>query len=125
VDEIQFTEALEDCALSQRGMTREDEIIEEATKWVADLVNPRTRDTCYFRMVEVYCMVKDLVAQVVSATKRKHSELIHIIHILEGKFELLCLGSTCIKFLCESRERPKLAINMEEDKQSNLRPGSL
>jgi hypothetical protein len=57
-DEIWSVEALEDHVLSQRRVTREEDIIEEATKWVADPVNPRTRDTRYFRMVEAYWMVK-------------------------------------------------------------------
>jgi hypothetical protein len=44
-------------------VTREVEIIKEVFKWVADPLNPRTRDTRYFRMVEAYRMVKTLVVQ--------------------------------------------------------------
>jgi hypothetical protein len=41
MDEIRSTDAIEDRVLAQRRMTREDEIIKEVTKWVADPVNPQ------------------------------------------------------------------------------------
>jgi hypothetical protein len=76
----------------------EEDIIKEATKWVVDLVHPRTRDMRYFRMVEMYWLVKALVGQAISKTKREHGELLHAIHVLEGKFKLYCWAQHGIKF---------------------------
>jgi hypothetical protein len=44
-DKIWSVESIEDRVLSQQRVTREGEVIKEETKWVADPVNLRTRDT--------------------------------------------------------------------------------
>jgi len=67
-------------------------------KWVADPVNPQTRDTWYLRMVVAYWMVKELVAQAVSETRREYVKLLQAIHIMEGKFELFYRAQHGIKF---------------------------
>jgi hypothetical protein len=43
-------------------------------------------------------MVKALVAQDVSKTRREQTKLLHAIHILEGKFELCCRAQHGINF---------------------------
>jgi hypothetical protein len=69
MEEIQAGNTIEEKVLYRRRKTREDEIIQEASRWVVDPGNPRTKDTNYFRMVESYWMNKSLVAQEVNETR--------------------------------------------------------
>lgn len=63
-----------------------------------DPVYSKTKDTKYFKIVETYWTVKAMLGQALELTTEEKRDILHTIHIFEGKFELLCLSKFRIRF---------------------------
>jgi hypothetical protein len=73
----------------RREMT-DKEVLDKVEDWVEDPFYSKMRETEYFKSVETCWIVKAIAGQTLHMTKREQSNLLHAIHILEGKFELFC-----------------------------------
>jgi hypothetical protein len=83
-------EEVEERVQSSEANMYDREMLEEVEDWVEDPFYSKTRETKYFKIVEIYWIVKAMVGQALHKSRREQVDLLHAIHILEGKFELFC-----------------------------------
>jgi hypothetical protein len=63
-------------------------------------------------------MTKALVAQAVNETRYQNSEILHVIHILEGKFELFFKARHGINFRVNQSEQHPVQLEKGSDFES-------
>ena len=64
--------------------------MKEVKGWTTDQNHYHTRDTKFFKIDEIYFLLKTLIAQDLEKNKEEKQDILHTIIIFEGKFEAIC-----------------------------------
>lgn len=74
----------------KRQKLSKDDLEAKFKEWVPDSGNSRTRDTKIFKLIELYWMNKDFIAQVVEERGNQQQAIMWKLNMMDHKFYALC-----------------------------------
>jgi hypothetical protein len=89
---------VEDMVKLKCKQTSDEDILEQVRGWLHDPLYSCTRETKFFKTMELYWHVKAMVAQTLEKCMVEQTKILHTIEIFQGKFELMCQSAYGIKF---------------------------
>jgi hypothetical protein len=89
---------VEEMVKLKHKQTSNEEIWEEVRGWLHDPLYSCTRETKFFKTMELYWHVKAMVAQHWRNAWWTQNKILYTIEIFQGKFELMCHLAYGIKF---------------------------